>query len=501
MSYSTNNYIHRIVFAVLFFLCILTISYKCLSAIHHPDIYVSIASQQISNTQDEEHWNLRGWGYNQAIKYGIYFTRHLQFNVFQREQIEVGAYYLLYIVIAAVLSLCFRKISDINGSGSLYFLSILIYLATNNIQVRLQAEEIAILLALLGSIFVLHKNYYVVFFSGLLVFPLFLLKGVTISYWSATFIALALFGNELKSRLVVVIISSVLFCTLSIVVTYVTIPLYFDNLLIASQLQSSGIDTAKILSLLSAHNILNLVQSIPAFFLLTPLILATCFILYRESFSRLVLYIVGFLPISLSILIQSGFPYHFTGLLVALPYSLIFLFEKSSLKLKTAFLLVMCVVPVFTAWLYSDFYFPRKAIFSNLQNSLNIRNFYREAAIIFEEYVENSADPILFLSSGTINYWLKNPSYLKYFYPLPLQRVIYNSNLRLSKIYLSQLERASSFDGKFIIHEKPWFSLEAISPMQLLISQKYYEVARVISHFDNNLELVLYKKREFSNPG
>lgn len=60
----------------------------------------------------------------------------------------------------------------------------------------------------------------------------------------------------------------------------------------------------------------------------------------------------------------------------------------------------------------------------------------------------------LYLDAGCGGYCLGNPSHIKYFYPLPLQRLPEDSTLTC---HTESLVAAMSFDGKYIAVDKNWF--------------------------------------------
>lgn len=64
---------------------------------------------------------------------------------------------------------------------------------------------------------------------------------------------------------------------------------------------------------------------------------------------------------------------------------------------------------------------------------------------------------ILYLDSGLGAYYLGNKSYLKEYYPLPLQRISEKSLLTNKPYYQIAKQRSMQFKGKYIIIDKNWF--------------------------------------------
>lgn len=64
---------------------------------------------------------------------------------------------------------------------------------------------------------------------------------------------------------------------------------------------------------------------------------------------------------------------------------------------------------------------------------------------------------VLFLDDGTGAFFFSNKSYLRYFYPLPLQRAEKGDNLVNMPVHIITKNKALSFDGDYITLQRQWF--------------------------------------------
>ena len=82
------------------------------------------------------------------------------------------------------------------------------------------------------------------------------------------------------------------------------------------------------------------------------------------------------------------------------------------------------------------------------------RQAYEKTEAFLESVGYEQEEPALYLDDGTGGYALGNPSHLKYFFPLPLQRLEEGSDLAC---HTESLEKAMAFEGKYISIYEDWF--------------------------------------------
>jgi hypothetical protein len=83
---------------------------------------------------------------------------------------------------------------------------------------------------------------------------------------------------------------------------------------------------------------------------------------------------------------------------------------------------------------------------------------------------------MLFLSDGTANYVIRCRSYLRYFFPLPLQRAQFNEALRGSAVYRQQLAAALAYRGEYVYLEPDWFDLDRHPALKRKLAAEYEAV-------------------------
>ena len=89
--------------------------------------------------------------------------------------------------------------------------------------------------------------------------------------------------------------------------------------------------------------------------------------------------------------------------------------------------------------------------------------FYRQNDILayknnqLSEHLWQDAETVLYLDDGAGGYVIGKKSYLRYFYPLPLQRARYNPKITYSDFYKSQEKLVLSYKGKYIFANENWF--------------------------------------------
>lgn len=85
--------------------------------------------------------------------------------------------------------------------------------------------------------------------------------------------------------------------------------------------------------------------------------------------------------------------------------------------------------------------------------------------------------PMLYLSAGTANFVIRNPSYLRFIYPLPVQREIINSDLVKSPVNIEMRQQMAKYRGQFVLLQPDWFGINLPSNQELAtMLNRDYEV-------------------------
>jgi hypothetical protein len=66
-------------------------------------------------------------------------------------------------------------------------------------------------------------------------------------------------------------------------------------------------------------------------------------------------------------------------------------------------------------------------------------------------------EEVLFLDNGLTAFWSRRPSYLRYFYPLPVQRIRYYPGLANSQVSKEVIVKIKNFKGNVVVLDPNWF--------------------------------------------
>lgn len=186
-----------------------------------------------------------------------------------------------------------------------------------------------------------------------------------------------------------------------------------------------------------------------------------------------------------------------------IPYVFICLGLHSTLRSKALFLSICFTIFIFISWnsIISHMHRDEKREI-NAQLLLNANNNHYQKQII-----ENN-DSILTLDAGISPLWIANPSYLRHFYPLPLQRTSDSSAFKLSQTYTQTIAKIHIYSGNVIIADTAWFyGNSKQQDIRDLINQNYYLADSIIwisnsgynifaKHSTNKCPLLIYKRKQ-----
>jgi hypothetical protein len=90
-----------------------------------------------------------------------------------------------------------------------------------------------------------------------------------------------------------------------------------------------------------------------------------------------------------------------------------------------------------------------------------------------------SVEPcVLYLECSQASYYLGAPSFLRWFYPVPIQRVHSNPSLLDNKVHFDALRDLTEYSGRFVILDATWmrYSAELVPKMNEKLEAEYEEV-------------------------
>lgn len=164
-----------------------------------------------------------------------------------------------------------------------------------------------------------------------------------------------------------------------------------------------------------------------------------------------------------------------------IPYVLMFLGLHQIWKNKALLLSICFSIFLFISWNSIISHMHREEIVNiNECLQLNANNHHYQNQII-----ENN-DSILTLDAGVSHLWIANASYLRYFYPLPLQRTSDSSDFRLSQTYIQTKEKVLHYQGNVILMDTAWFyGTSKYAEIRQFLDSNYY-IADSIMHITNS---------------
>jgi len=108
-------------------------------------------------------------------------------------------------------------------------------------------------------------------------------------------------------------------------------------------------------------------------------------------------------------------------------------------------------------------------------------------------YLRNEPE-ILFLDDGRAPYIIHSKSYLRYTFPLPLQRAQSNPKVTQTDVYAQTLKAVLDYQGEYIFLEPKWFDLAKFPSIQAKIDAEYDIVFPNIID-DTSTAAILFKKK------
>lgn len=383
------------------------------------------------------------------------------FGTYAYECFCKGAYSVILLLFVALSSkLLFRKDRK---KVLLSFLSVSSLFMASAIDCHMQVEMTTALMVLLA--FSLYWNAVVtnrwrvwkLLASGLLIGALFYFKSILIILSVSVVAAVCIFllekGRSLSvKRMIMVVAGSLLSLAALSLLVYLVNPSEFREILNAAEYQGTFwkpriMLRKSLLAFLSGH------LEKPAF---TPAIVVgfICLILnlircIRERKGAQVFFhlVLWMMPAIFLLMSNYYFTYHFVTYLfptvIEIGDLLLNRSRSREIILGTASVLA-------AAWFIIFF----SVLSSNSQTYIRLQHEAREKTDAYLESINfDYSETVLYLDDGIGAYTLGNPSRLKYFFPLPLQRLHDESS---NPSHVEALEQAMSFEGKYVSLDYDW---------------------------------------------
>ena len=382
------------------------------------------------------------------------------YNTYSFEVVSKAIYSVLLILVVFIsMKLSFSERQKVNR-GTIVVSTLLMAMHTG---CQMQVEMTATVFVLLA--FSLYYNavnndslkLVKLIGSGLLIGSLFYLKSVLILMSVSVVAAICIYNKECNrklsiGRMMIVVAGSLI--SLGIIAAMILLinPSEFKDILDASAFQST-LFSVKLSLATVAKTFLGMhvrILYIPAVLLGALCFLLNLFCAIREKKWPLIFYhiVMWMMPALFILLSNKFFIYHFAAYLFP---SLVEVYWvtihwnkcRKSILGATAFLVAVLYIALFSLLSINV----REYIKLDLQAYEKTNAFLKSVSFVSDQTT-------LYLDDGAGGYALGGPSHLKYFFPLPLQRLEEDSTL---ECHVTSLNEAMAFDGKYVSVYDEWF--------------------------------------------
>lgn len=385
-----------------------------------------------------------------------------------------------------------------------------------------QTEEFGVIMQMVALPLMLSRRKTLNFLSGLLLAVLITIKGVTILLSVQLFVFVCLLGRKYYSKLVISFVGFLVF----IVGVLLSIVTYFPDELVEMRNATLYQGSSSGIRYLGLNRLFPLFREVPVVVGGIPVAFIGGFVFLLLFITELkekrgkeiaILLLVWFIS-ALYVIIQGKFfTYHYIvfllPLLVTIAMSLNYELNLTSLKerykLFTPFWVLLVLAITFYVMIRTVMYYevnPFISIFSLIVTVLlgltliRPKGFSREKLVFllacyslivwfvygslwgrYEiremkcidrennmctevklKYQLDKEENILYLSDGVFTYYIDCPSFLRYYLPICLNRAKGNPSLREEPVFKETMERALSYNGKYIVCQPNWIHLDAL---------------------------------------
>lgn len=449
-------------------------------------------------------WNLRGIGYKYLF-YILYkltdiFTdtaRTLHFHI-----IVKSIYYCFFLSLSCYFFLQLKhEFEKIRVPWTNAFVIFLYGLLTFSHHNMLQAEELSILVTLAMLNFSISNNRFLNYLSGIFIAVLVSLKSVTILYAGYPCMLLLYLAQTSQQRSFVrkrnrFLISSVIFGGCTVLFYIFVIPQEILDTYHATLFQYSfQIGRATFVWFLIKF----FQQGVShAPFIMTGFLCCCLLIVHllrKQMFRELgYLVLIVCIPVLGVVMQNNFFAYHYTIFFPCFFLLIVYLlhrvrWQKIVVYASCFITIVVWIITIFLVENLTIYLKPSSHIFSTIYLTLNDpfanyfyynETYYRPEQDLFlaidQEFELQQEPEMLFLSDGQINFFIQPQSYLRYFYPLPLQRSSKYPKLKESVIYIETLQKVLEYSGQYIWWDDYWFPLAYFPDLQKKVSVEYEPV-------------------------
>lgn len=347
--------------------------------------------------------------------------------------------------------------------AELIFLSLVMTWAECHVQAEMSGTVILILAIALyyhvakkGLVFS-KRDVVKLLLAGVLIGAIFYFKSVMLLMSVSVVAGVCLLLGEKKAlsmkRLCIVVLGSAMEISFNAILLVVINPGEFQDMLDTSLFQRPFWDSnATVISAVKT-----LVSSYAQYGILIPVLRIgiICLLLniiyyvrvknYLDILCDVILWLMPFLFIFLT---NKYFVYHYLAFVFPCLMEAIILLKRKSRADKVIFCSLFAAVCL-------RYHIDMGVFTENIQNYIATdKKTYAYNKEFFDSEKIDRDDMCMYLDDGVGSYYMGNKSYLKYYFPLPLQRL--NDKMDI-KCRAETLERAMSYDGRYILVYEHWF--------------------------------------------
>ncbi len=401
----------------------------------------------------------------------------------------VLAFYSLTLVMA--MAACKQTLRKFGLDHVVVFALSLAALVTTSSEVFFQAEEISVLLIVVGLAMSLGDSRIIRNLAGLPLALTFSMKGVTLSLAMLAIIArLAAFPQDRKG-LMQFFLSFCVFTLLVVAATFVFLPQEIRDLRDTAWIEGSQFtvfDRIKNTWKALRCSFDELPMVIVGLFAAIPVLL---FILSERRWLQGACFALLWIgPVAPALIQGKGFIYHVAGFLVPSLCSIVALYAIITIKRlplpwqagSACIPIVLCFlftgpVPLFGAFNYWH-------VVARRQNEVRLFSDWNRT------YALPDQNDIFYLTAGDAAFYTQAKSYLRYFVPITLQRVSRNPRLVALDRFKEDYKAALDYHGKFIILDERWFQepFAKLPELRHKLDTEYQRVA-------NSVPWALYQRK------
>ncbi len=447
-------------------------------------------------------WHQRGIGYRCLI-YGLYraaavvtdTTRPARFELV----VKVLYYGLLLLLTGAWCRAARSALARLGVTPFEAFAVCALAILTCSHSLQMQAEELAVVLALGMTAMAVSESRRAQWMSGLFVPLLFSCKFVTVAYAALPVAVLFAMGPTRRAQLLRVLAASAAGLAATAAIWMAFLPLELTSARNAALLQSALKYTQRGVLDGFLFGLGRAIQHAPFFAMSLLLGAILAFRPRAGAGKRAALFAGMFAACAAVAVVQSKwFPYHYTGFLLfgflvcgaavasAAPgrrNRWLGAIAGVTLCVWALSILVLRDGPGRNPDANSGYY----ALFRYEPRMRMLRE-------IDARFALGKQESMLFLSDGVPNYVIRCPSYLQYFYPHPLQRVRFNPALASTQLHRSQLAAALAYRGEYVLLEPAWFDLKLLPELERKLETEY-EPVFTASRTTAAMDTVLLRRR------